>query len=345
MRTVALEEHFLLISEIKSRFDINALNMVWLNPNTAAELSDLGDGRLAAMDESGITVQVLSASMPGADLLDGKEGIDFARLNNTRLAEAVQRHPNRFAGFAHLPMRSPSAAVDELERAVRDLGFRGAMVNALTAGRFLDHESFAPLLERFAELDVPLYLHPNIPPKQVFDAYYSGLPDIVGGALASGAFGWHAETGLHILRLALSGTLARHPGLKVIVGHMGEMLPFMLARADLSLGCQELGPVGDLIVDRVYITTSGFFTLPPFQAALSTFGVDRILFSVDYPYVSNKLGRAFLDALPLAEIDKAKIAHGNADRLLKLTPSPSIGRSFEYQSSRSTSRESAVQHD
>lgn len=318
MRTVALEEHFLLTSEIKARFDTDALNMVWLYPNTAAALNDLGDGRLAAMDESGITVQVLSASMPGADLLDGKDGIEFARLNNTRLSEAVRQHPNRFAGFAHLPMRSPRAAADELERAVRDLGFCGAMVNGLTEGRFLDHESFAPLLERFAELDVPLYLHPNIPPKPVFDAYYSGLPGIMGGALASGAFGWHAETGLHILRLALSGTLERYPKLKIIVGHMGEMLPFMLARADLSLGCQGLGPVGDLIVDRVYITTSGFFTLPPFQAALSTFGVDRIMFSVDHPYVSNQLGRGFLDALPVSKADKEKIAHGNADRLLKL---------------------------
>lgn len=319
MRTVALEEHFLLSSVIKARFDTDAMNMVWLNPKTAAELEDLGDGRLAAMDESGITVQVMSASMPGADLLDGEDGITFAKLNNDRLAEAVRRHPDRFAGFAHLPMRSPEAAADELERAVRDLGFKGAMINGLTQGRFLDHESFTPLLARFAELDVPLYLHPNLPPKPVFDAYYSGLPGIAGGALASGAFGWHSETGLHILRLAVAGTFERHPGLKLIVGHMGEMLPFMLARADLSLGCQGFPPVSSIITDRVYVTTSGFFTLPPFQTALGTFGVDRILFSVDYPYVSNRLGRAFLDALPLSEADRTKIAHGNADRLLKLS--------------------------
>ena len=321
MRVVALEEHFLLPSLIEERFDPEVKKgMSWLTPSLSAELADLGQGRLAAMDGSGITVQVLSASMPGADLLDGADGIGFARATNDRLAQAVRDNQGRFAGFAHLPMRSPEAAADELERAVRELGFRGAMINGMTEGRFLDHPSFAPLLERSVMLDVPLYLHPNLPPKPVVEAYYDGLPGIGGPMLATGIFGWHAEVGIHVFRLALSGTLQRYPGLKIIVGHMGEMLPFMLGRADQVLrgrpGFER--PISEIIVNQVYITTAGFFTIPPFLNALTTFGADRILFSVDYPYSSNVPGRALLDMLPVSPADKVKIAYANADRLLKL---------------------------
>lgn len=321
MRIVALEEHFLLPDLVERRLPPSVKgDMAWLTPSLSAELANMGDGRLGAMDASGISMQVLSASMPGADLVDGDDGIAFARANNDRLASAVRQHPERFGGFAHLPMRTPEAAADELERSVRELGFKGAMINGLTDGRFLDHPCFAPILERCVELDVPIYLHPNLPPKAVFDAYYAGLPGIAGPMLASGVFGWHSETGIHVLRLAMSGTLERFPGLNIIVGHMGEMLPFMLDRADRALrdrpGFEK--PISEIIVDRVYVTTSGFFSIPPFLNALTTFGADRIMFSVDYPYGSNTAGRKLLDMLPVSPADKVKIAHGNADRLLKL---------------------------
>jgi predicted TIM-barrel fold metal-dependent hydrolase len=319
MRVVALEEHFLIPSLIRERFDPASLNMVWLKPELEAQLLDLGEKRLSDMHHGGVTQQIISASMPGADLLDGKNAIEFARQTNDRLAQAVRAHPKRFGGFAHLPMRVPEAAADELERAVKDLGFHGAMINGTTEGRFLDDPRFAPILERATALDVPIYIHPNLPPKSVYEAYYQGLPGNHGQLLATGIFGWHSETGIHVLRLALAGVFEKYPSLTLIVGHMGEMLPFMLGRADAVM----LNHAGDSsfsksIVEHVYITTSGFFTLPPFLAALTTFGADRIMYSVDYPYSSHAPGKAFLDLLPVSPSDRLKIAHGNADRLLKL---------------------------
>jgi uncharacterized protein len=320
MRLVALEEHFLSPSLIEERFAPEKRNLAWLTRRLRAELSDLGTNRLRDMDAGGISQQVLSASMPGADLLDGDSGVDFAVKMNNRLAEAVRAYPHRFAGFAHLPMRQPPAAADELERTVRDMGFRGAMINGLTDGRFLDDRRFEPILSRAARLGVPLYIHPNLPPEAVYEAYYAGLPGMTSPLLASGIFGWHSEAAIHVFRLALSGAFERHPDLTVIVGHMGEMLPFMLARADAVLigtaGFTE--QISKLIVDRVYITTSGFFSIPPFLTALTTFGADRIMFSVDYPFSSNIAGKSLMDVLPVSPGDRQKIAHGNADRLLKL---------------------------
>ena len=193
----------------------------------------------------------------------------------------------------------------------------------MTCDLFLDDPSFEPILARAEHLDVPIYVHPNLPPQSVRKAYFDRLPGNVGFLLSIASWGWHAETALHVLRLVLSGALDRHPRLKIIVGHMGEGLPAMLARCD-----QEFGPqvsylqrsVSQTITDQVYVTTSGFFTLPPFMAALATFGIDRMMFSIDYPYSSNEQGRTFLDSLTLAPEDVAKLAHGTADRLLKLQP-------------------------
>ncbi|MDB6162089.1 MAG: amidohydrolase family protein [Gammaproteobacteria bacterium] len=322
MRVVALEEHFLVPSLVEAKFDPST------NPGFTAErrntLGDLGETRLKDMDAHGITQQVISATLPGADLLDGTEGIEFAQATNDRLAQAVREHPTRFGGFAHLPMREPQAAAEELERAIRELGFSGAMVNGLTEHRFLDDPRFDPILKTAARLEVPIYIHPNIPPKPVYDIYYAGLPGLAGPLLGSGVFGWHSETAIHVFRLALSGTFERHPKLTIIVGHMGEMLPFILGRADDVL-MERAGfttPISKVITDRVYITTAGVFTVSPFLNALTTFGADRIMFSVDYPYHRNAQGRFLLDALPLSHADREKIAHGNADRVLKLRPAP-----------------------
>jgi len=219
-------------------------------------------------------------------------------------------------------MRTPEAAADELERAVTQLGFRGAMINGTTEGRFLDDVRFAPILARAASLGVPIYIHPNFVPKAVFDAYFDGLPGLTGLVLSSGAFGWHAEVGIHVFRLALSGAFAKHPGLTIIIGHMGEMLPFMLDRADqVYTGMKVLNePISKTIVDNVYITTAGVFSTSAFLNALTSFGADRIMFSVDYPYSKNGPARNWLDSLPLSPADRLKISHGNADRLLKLNP-------------------------
>jgi uncharacterized protein len=324
MRIVALEEHFAAPSLVR-RISPEAIAQRGYPPGFAGpqekQLADLDKLRLAEMDEAGITMHVLSASGPGADLLDGADGIAFAREINDLLGKATATHPDRLAGFAHLPMRSPGAAADEFERCVRDLGFRGALINGLTEGRFLDDPRFEPILARAEKLDVPIYLHPGLPPEAVREAYYGGLPGLSGFRLSSAGWGWHSETAIHVFRLVLSGTLDRHPKLKLIVGHMGEGLAAMMARSDrvLTAAAPHLKrSVSQTILDQVSITTSGLFTQPPFDVMLAIFGIDRIMFSIDYPYSTNRTGRDFLDSLKLPAADLEKFAHGNADRLLKL---------------------------
>jgi hypothetical protein len=326
MRIVALEEHFTAPALLR-RIDPDAIARHGFPPGFGAQLekplADLGDLRLREMDEAGITVQVLSASHAGADLLDGAEGVAFARDINDLLAKAIANHPDRFGGFAQLPMRSPQAAADELERTVRDLGFCGALINGVTEGRFLDDPRFDPILARAERLDVPIYVHPNLPPQSVREAYYSGLPGLSGFRLATAAWGWHSEVAIHVLRLVLSGTLDRHPKLRLIIGHMGEGLAAMMVRSDRTLA-DYVGhltrSVAQTILDQVSVTTSGLFTQPPLDVALAVFGIDRVMFSIDYPYSSNRTGRNFLDTLKLPAADLEKFAHGNADRLLKLSP-------------------------
>ena len=328
MRTVALEEHFTVPSLVR-RISPDAISRRGFGKRTTVPgrvnpldlLPEIGATRLAAMDASGISVQVLSTSGPGADLVDGAEGVAIAREMNDALAEAIARHPDRFEGFAHLPMREPEAAAVELVRSVKTLGFRGALINGMTNDRFLDDGRFEPILAAAQDLDVPIYLHPHLAPQAVRELYYSNLPGTAGYVLEAAGWGWHAETAVHVLRLVLAGTLDRHPRLKLIIGHMGEGLPAMLARCDQvsEAYIQHLSrPISRTILEQVWITTSGMFTQPPLLAALLTFGIDRILFSVDYPYAANESGRAFLDSLALAPADLAKLAHGNADRLLKL---------------------------
>jgi len=329
MRIVALEEHYTvprivagIAPDAIARRGFPGPDVTWGQTTKRTELADLGDARLADMDASGITVQVLSVAGPGADLVPGQAGVDLARAYNDALAEACVRHPTRYRGFAHLPLLDPEKAADELERCVRQLGFHGVLVNGATDGRFLDDPAFEPILAKAEALDLPIYLHPGIPTQSVRNAYYDNLPGNFGFTLALSAWGWHVDTAIHILRLVLSGALDRHPGLKIVIGHMGEALPFMLDRIDETTSAEARSrlnrSVRQTILDQVWITTSGFFTMVPFMAALMSFGVDRILFSVDYPFASNARARAFLDTLPVSPSDRAKIAHGNADRLLRL---------------------------
>jgi uncharacterized protein len=328
MRTVALEEHF-SVPPAARRIDPSIVSRRGYRPRSAPpdgpnpiELAtEIGERRLKSMDEAGITVQVLSITGPGPDLLPGADGVAMAREINDYLAASIARHPDRFAGFAALPMQSPEACVDELRRSVRDLGFHGAMVNGTTEGRFLDHPSYDGLFAAAVELDVPIYIHPHIPPEPVRQAYFSDLPEGASRVLETAGWGWHSETAVHLLRMVLAGTLDRHPRLKLIIGHMGEMLPMMLDRAD-NVFRHDIGhlkrSVVRIILDQVWITTSGIFTEPPFLATLLTFGIDRIMFSVDYPYAPNAAGRRFLDRLSLSPADMVKLTHGTADALLKL---------------------------
>jgi uncharacterized protein len=328
MRTVALEEHF-AVPAIASRIDKSVLARRGYRPRTLPKnapnpldlLPEIGERRLKSMDDAGISVQVLSNSGPGPDLVPGPDGVAMARETNDHLAKAIASRPDRFAGFAALPLQSPDAAADEFARCVKELGFVGAMVHGTTEGRFLDHASYDGILAVAEQLDVPIYIHPHIPPEPIRQAYFSDLPAGPGRVLETAGWGWHSETAVHVLRLVVSGALDRHPRLKVIIGHMGEMLPMMLARADqvFSHDSDHLTrSVSRTILDQVWITTSGIFSEPPLLAALLTFGIDRIMFSVDYPYSPDAWGRAFLNRIALAPADMAKFTHGNADALLKL---------------------------
>src|ERR1700741_4733706 len=288
MRTVALEEHFAapalsarIAKDIISRRGYRPRTPPRNGPNPLELLPEIGEIRLKSMDETGITVQVLSNSGPGPDLLPGADGVALARELNDHLADAVARRPDRFAGFASLPLQSPDAAAVELKRAVKELGFVGAMVNGTTEGRFLDHPSYDGLLAAAVELDVPIYIHPHLAPEPVRQAYYTDLPTGTSRVIEQAGWGWHSETAIHVLRLVLAGVLDRHPRLKLIIGHMGEMLPVMLARIDevSALDVDHLErPISRTILDQVWITTSGIFSAPPFLAALATFGIDRIMF-------------------------------------------------------------------
>jgi uncharacterized protein len=326
MRVIALEEH-VSFRRFTKEIDPALIERRGMARGLGAgsredNLDDVDGLRLRSMDEAGIDVQVLSVVGAGADLLPPDAGPAFARRYNDELAAIVHRHPDRFSAFTHLPLTAPEAAADELERTVRDHGFCGALINGHTGEKFLDDPRFDPVLERAAALGVPLYIHPGIPPESVRRAYYDGFDPAVSYTFANAGWGWHAETAVHILRLVLSGALDRHPKLQLIIGHMGEGLPAMLARCDDTFGRVATGlqrSVSETILDQVAITIAGFFTLPPFMGALLTFGAERILFSVDYPFASNRVARDFLDSLPVSPSDKENIAHGNAERLLKLT--------------------------
>ena len=326
MRIVTLEEHISL-PEMADQIPKEALGgfgqserMQQLIP----KLADITGERLKSMDDNGITMQVLSVDSSGANLLSPQEGPAFARQYNDLIAKKIAGFEGRFTAFAHLPMTAPIAAADELERSVKEYNFRGAMIRGLTKNKFLDQPEFAPIFERAQKLDVPVYLHPGLPPKQVADIYYSELPNHSGmsEALACYGWGWHSETALHVLRLLYAGIFDKYPKLNLIIGHMGEMLPMMMARSERAFkpgnGGANQRTLTETFHQQVHITTSGFFTQPPLKIALDTFGIDNILFSVDYPFSTNEMGIEFLNAIELPDEKIAKIAHGNADKLLNL---------------------------
>ncbi len=329
MRIIALEEHC-TFPDLAARIRPEAILARGLTPGghqppvvaRRDQLQDVGAGRLADLDAAGITMQVLSVAQAGADLLPGEEGAGLARDINDRLAQTVAERPDRYAAFTHLPTSEPELAADELERCVTQHKFLGGMVNGTTGGLFVDDPKFEPLLARFERLGVPLYLHPAPPPLAVRQVYYDRLPGYSSLLLSIAGWGWHSETAIHVLRLVLSGALDRHPKLKLIIGHMGEGLPAMLARCDQVFADEARDrltrTVSQTITDQVWVTTSGFFSLPPLMALLLTFGADRVLFSVDYPFSPNQKGADFLRSLPVSEADRVKLAHGNADRLLGL---------------------------
>jgi predicted TIM-barrel fold metal-dependent hydrolase len=310
MKVIAIEEHF-----APRDLEADRGGSARYPGELGARLDEVGEQRIADMDRNGISYQVLASTPPNAST-----ATEAARWND-RLAEIIAVHPNRFGGFASLSTPEPDSCSAELERAVTELGFCGAMIHGHANGVFCDSPDLWPTFEKAEELGVPIYLHPTPPVPAVFSAYYSDLKPEVAQVLSTSGWGWHAETGLHALRLIVGGVFERFPGLQVIIGHMGENVPFSLARAEATLGrvTPELTrSITQTFCENFYVTTSGYFTVPPLMCAMMVVGVDRIIFSVDYPFARNEDARAFLDTMPLSFEDRHKIAHQNVERLLSI---------------------------
>jgi len=324
MRVIAIEEHFITPAFVAGPGKVSTERFRTGRPGGAAivdRLSDIGEKRVAEMDAGGVDMQVLSLNSPGVEQSEAAEAVALARDTNDYLAEAIKRHPTRFAGFASLAIQSPDEAADELERSVRKLGFKGANINGHTRGRYLDEPFFDPILARAEALGVPIYLHPTVPPQAVVDASYGGLSPAVSGVFAAGGWGWHIETAVHVLRLALGGVFDRHPKLQVAIGHLGEGIPFMLQRLNKNLPpslTKLQRPVADYLRQNVHYTFGGFNFMPTFLNLLLEVGVDRIMFSVDYPYCTMEESCSFLRHLPVSDADRERIAHVNAEHLFSL---------------------------
>jgi hypothetical protein len=320
-RVITLEEHFTTPAFLRATLQF--LPETVYTPALKANLLDIGEERIAAMNGGGVDLQILSLAAGGAAALAAGEATALVHEANDIAFAATQQYPDRLACFASLALGDPQAAAIELERGVNKLRCVGGFINGTEGGSFLDDLRYTPIFEAAEALDTPLYLHPTPPSAIIQNAYFSDLPGKTADILSTAAWGWHAELGMHCLRLILSGLFDRFPKLRLIIGHMGEDLPFSLQRAQdgLSQPITHLQrSISEYFLDHFFVTTSGYFTQPPFRCAMDVLGPDRILYSVDYPYRSNLAGAKFLADLNVSQPDREKIIHGNAERILKLTP-------------------------
>jgi predicted TIM-barrel fold metal-dependent hydrolase len=313
---IALEEHY---------WDAE-LTKHYTGPDVGREgeatkrLYDLGELRLKEMDEAGVDIQVLSHGAPSTQKLEKDVAAALTKQVNDRLHATIQANPKRFAGFAALPTADPAAAADELERCVTKLGFKGAMLHGLANGLFLDDKRFWPIYERAEKLDVPIYLHPGLPDARVTDAYYKDYARDFPQLLRAG-WGYTVETATLAIRMVLSGVFDKYPKLAFILGHFGETLPFLVWRVDMAMarpGAAREAGFRDVFCSHFHVTTSGFFSDPALLCCGMELGIDRILFAIDWPFVMNPPGVRWLESVPLSDADKAKIASGNARRLLRM---------------------------
>jgi 2,3-dihydroxybenzoate decarboxylase len=318
VRKIALEEHFLSpgLEEywwptVKGVEPTHAKNLL-------ARLTDFAEMRLTAMDQAGIARSVLAIAGPGVQSEhDAGTATRRARESNDFLAREIQQRPDRYSGFAHLAMQDPRGAADEIERCVRELKFCGAMINGHTHGQYLDHPALHPFWERAEALGAPIYIHPTDP-----IAPSPALEGVAG--LRRATWEWGFETGSHALRLVFSGLFDRFPRAKVMLGHLGETLPFLLWRFDSRAKLYNIKLAkepSDYIKQNIVVTTSGMCSAEPLNCTLAALGNDRVMFGADYPFESAQEAGEFLDHTPLAESLRADIASGNAARYLNLKPS------------------------
>ncbi len=320
MKTVTLEEHFVTQDFFKATH-AEGDNMPPALKAVRERLLDIGSLRIAAMDEASIDLQVISLAAIGVDALAAAEQTAVLRSVNDEAAAAVNANPTRLAAFCTPGLKEPANAVKEIDRCITQLGFKGVYVNGTTDGKFLDTPEFFPVLEAAAALKVPVYVHPAPPPASIMSVYFDGLAPEVAMPLSIAGWGWHAETALHTLRLIVSGVLDRLPTLQVIIGHMGEGIPYALARSNGILSAaRKSAPrtVTETFLEQVHVTTSGYFTRPPFECCREVIGLNRMMYSVDYPFSPNTKGKEFLEGLNLSEADLTQLTQTNAERLLNL---------------------------
>lgn len=317
MPKIALEEHF-MHPDFFDYFGKTAIN---ISPDLFGKakeaLLDFGERRIAAMDVIGVETSVLSLAGPGVQAEKRVEtAVRLARKVNDYLAEQMVKQP-RYGGFAHLAMQDPIEAANELERCVRDLGMQGAMINGQTGGTYLDDDRYAPFWERVSDLGAAVYIHPNNPPEQVH--MYHDHPELFGPV-----WSWTVETATHALRLLFSGTFDRFPNARLILGHLGETLPYLLWRLDSRWVISNRGDMrlamkpSEYFKRNIWMTTSGMCADAPLRCAIDMVGADRIMFSVDYPFEHPKEAGDWIEAAPLSEAERTLVCHQNARALLGL---------------------------
>jgi len=296
-----------------------------LNPRikeVTTRMTDLGEIRLRDMDQTGIARQILSLTAPGVQVFERADAVELAKSSNDFMAEAIRRHPDRFSGLAAIAPQDPAAAANELERGVKTLGLKGAIVNSHTRGEYLDDTKFWPIFEAAEALNVPIYIHPTTPPPAMIGPF---LERGLDGAI----FGFAVETGLHLLRIIVSGAFDRFPALKIVAGHLGEGLPYWLFRIDFMharmVAANRYATVkklqrkpSDYIKENLYVTTSGMAWEPPILYAQSVLGIDRVLYAMDYPYQFVPEEVAVTDNLPISDDAKRKLYQSNAEKVFAL---------------------------
>ena len=287
-----------------------------------AKLLDVGEGRIKQMEADGIDMQAISLSDPGLEVLDAEIAITIARKTNDQISTVINKYPNKFIGLAAIAVHDPKEAARELERAIKELGFRGVKINSNLKGKYLDDQKYWPIFEKMEELDIPLYLHPMVPSATTMKGYTT-----YGGFLTGPSLGYAHDTSLHVMHLIASGLFDKYPGLTIILGHLGEGLPFWMDRLNLfwqnKLAPSALRPrclkkPSYYIMNNFIMTTSGMLYAPSFLGTYLAMGADKMAFAADYPFSNCKKDGELMEAMPICDADKEKICHGTAERIFKL---------------------------
>ena len=313
-KIIAVEEHFMHPSLS------NHLGHAAQQPDQIKKrLFDFSDIRIREMDSAGIDVQILSHQSPGSQRLKNEVAIDACKDVNNALAQVISNHSDRFLGFAMLPTNLPIDAASELRRSVEELGFKGAMIHGLSSGRMVDEKFFWPIFAEAERLDVPIYLHPALPDKEVTERYYAPY-DASHPMLTRAAWGFGVEAGTQAIRMILSGIFDKHPNLKIILGHLGEAIPFWLPRIQESLSRTESQQINfeDIFKSNFWITTSGFFSDHALELCVNTLKLNHILFAIDWPYANNETGVNWLQNSKIKPSIKSDIFSENAQNLFRL---------------------------